>query len=91
MELYTASLLQGSELAAWQQTDFILTCRSLRGLIVEEYQKSRRMLVADRPRRAQLLCEKLFEVDKPSTTFEYPDAVDEKLVLQLMATVRSIL
>ena len=49
------------------------------------------MLVAECPRRAQLLCEKFFEADKPGTTFEYRDDVDERLILPLMATVPSIL
>ena len=45
------------------------------------------MLVAECPRKAQLLCEKLCEVDEPGATFEYSDDVDERLILLLMATV----
>ena len=48
------------------------------------------MLVAESPRTALLLCEKHSEVDEPGATFEHPNGVDEKLVLQLMATVPSI-
>ena len=47
MGLYTASLVQGGEITAWHQADFLLIRRSLQGLIVEEYQKSKRMLVAE--------------------------------------------
>ena len=40
MDLYTASLLHGCELAAWHQADFKVVHRSLRGLLLEEgYEK----------------------------------------------------
>ena len=49
-----------------------------------------RMLFAGCPRRAQLLCEKLFEVDASGIAFEYFDDVEERLILQLMASVPSL-
>ena len=48
------------------------------------------MLVAECPRRVQLLCEKLFDVDKPSTSFAYVDDMNERDTLQRMSCVESL-
>ena len=90
MQLYTATLLHGGEMAAWHQADFHKVRSTLRGLVLEEFQKTKRMLVAECPRRVQLLCEKLFEVDQPSTTFAYFDKMNESDTLQRMSCVESL-
>ena len=59
-------------------------------MIVEEIQKTKRMLIAECPRRVQFLCEKLFEVNQPGHIPAYYDNITESDTLQKMSRVESL-
>ena len=59
-------------------------------MIVEEIQKTKRMLIAECPRRVQFLCEKLFEVNQPGHIPAYYDNITESDTLQKMSHVESL-
>ncbi|CAK0858357.1 unnamed protein product [Prorocentrum cordatum] len=61
--------------------------RLTRGLVVEEFQKSRHVLVAECPRRVQLLCHGLFGVDGSDPSFEYFPGLSASWVLQQASVV----
>ncbi|CAK0794476.1 unnamed protein product [Prorocentrum cordatum] len=62
--------------------------RSLtRGLVVEEFQKTRHALVAECPRRVQLLCTALFGITGQNPHFVYHPGLTAEAVLQQVVSV----
>lgn len=87
MNMYTASLAYSGVDVSVHHADFDLARNLVRGLVVEEFQKTRHMLVAECPRRVQLLCHELFEVHSRGKTFEYHADLPSELVLPLLAHI----
>ena len=57
------------------------------GLVVEEFQKTKHVLVAECPRRVQLLCSDLFGISGQNTKFEYFPGLPAEAVLQQVCQV----
>ncbi|CAK0879436.1 unnamed protein product, partial [Prorocentrum cordatum] len=58
-----------------------------RGLVVEEFQNTKHVLVAECPRRVQLLCAALFGITGQSPHFVYHPGLTAEAVLQQVASV----
>ncbi|CAE6966199.1 Pol [Symbiodinium sp. CCMP2592] len=89
MQLVT-SLCPPDELyanATFREEDVDAMKLQLKGLCIEEFQKSKHVLVAECPRRVHLLTRRLFELNGSSSRFKYFPSLTSEAVLQTVSVI----
>ena len=69
------------------EDDVKVARRLVNGLIVEEIQKTKHVLVAECPRRVHLLCRKLFGMDDDASDFTYYPGLTSPTILEKVASI----
>ena len=62
----------------------------VKGLIVDDFQKTKHTLVAECPRRAQLLTLRLFGADGSDARFSYTEGLDSGVVMDLVSRIQGL-